>query len=83
MLTYTLKRILQGVITVWFIATATFFAMHAVPGDPLQSDKAVSEEIRANLQSRYGLDKPLAQQYLIYLGTVSYTHLTLPTNREV
>jgi len=86
MLTYTLKRILQGVITVWFIATATFFAMHAVPGDPLQSDKAVSEEIRANLQSRYGLDKPLAQQYLIYLGNmisgdfgISFTQ----QNREV
>ena len=86
MLTYTLKRILQGVITVWFIATATFFAMHAVPGDPLHSDKAVSEEIRANLQSRYGLDKPLAQQYLIYLGNmisgdfgISFTQ----QNREV
>ena len=86
MLTYTLKRILQAVITVWFIATATFFAMHAVPGDPLQSDKAVSEEIRANLQSRYGLDKPLAQQYLIYLGNmisgdfgISFTQ----QNREV
>lgn len=86
MLTYTLKRILQGVITVWFIATATFFAMHAVPGDPLQSDKAVSEEIRANLQSRYGLDKPLAQQYLIYLENmitgdfgISFTQ----QNREV
>ena len=86
MLTYTLKRILQGVITVWFIATATFFAMHTVPGDPLQSDKAVSEEIRANLQSRYGLDKPLAQQYLIYLGNmisgdfgISFTQ----QNREV
>jgi ABC-type dipeptide/oligopeptide/nickel transport system permease component len=86
MLIYTLKRILQGVITVWFIATATFFAMHAVPGDPLQSDKAVSQEIRANLQSRYGLDKPLAQQYLIYLGNmitgdfgISFTQ----QNREV
>ena len=86
MLTYTLIRFLQGVITVWFIATATFFAMHAVPGDPLQSDKAVSEEIRANLQSRYGLDKPLAQQYLIYLGNmisgdfgISFTQ----QNREV
>ena len=86
MLTYTLKRILQGLITVWFIATATFFAMHAVPGDPLQTDKAVSEEIRVNLQSRYGLDKPLTQQYLIYLGNmikgdfgISFTQ----QNREV
>ena len=46
MLRYTIKRLIQGVITVWFIATATFLAMHSIPGDPLTSDKAVSEEIR-------------------------------------
>lgn len=67
MLLYTIKRLLAGVITVWFIATATFLAMHAVPGDPLMNDKAVSAEIRKNLEQKYGLDKPLAQQYLIYL----------------
>lgn len=67
MLLYTLKRLLAGVITVWFIATATFVAMHAVPGDPLMNDKAVSAEIRKNLEQKYGLDKPLPQQYLIYL----------------
>ena len=41
------------------LRTAAFFATHAVPGDPLTSDKAVSPEIRANLEVRYGLDKPL------------------------
>ena len=46
---YALRRLLQGIVTVWFIATATFLAMHAVPGDPLMSDKAVTPEIRANL----------------------------------
>ena len=66
MLRYALKRLLQGVVTVWFIATATFFAMHFVPGDPLVNDKAVPPEIRANLEARYGLDKPLATQYWIY-----------------
>ena len=35
MLAYVLKRLVQGIITIWFIATATFIAMHAVPGDPL------------------------------------------------
>ena len=45
---YTVKRLIAGVITVWFIATATFIAMHSVPGDPLMNDKAVTEEIRAN-----------------------------------
>ena len=67
MLIYTLKRLVAGIITVWFIATATFIAMHQVPGDPLMNDKAVSDEIRQNLEQRYGLDKPVSQQYLIFL----------------
>ncbi len=67
MFVYTLKRLLQGVITVWFIATATFFAMHSVPGDPLMNDKAVSAEVRKNLEAQYGLDKPLLTQYGIYI----------------
>jgi len=70
MLQYSLKRLLYGVITVWFIATATFVAMHAVPGDPLLSDKAASPEIRKNLEARYGLDKPVFQQYLIYMSNM-------------
>ena len=67
MWSYTLKRFFQGALTVWFIATATFFGMHAVPGDPLSGEKAVSEKIRSNLETKYGLDKPLKQQYVIYL----------------
>ena len=70
MLRYTLKRLLQGVVTVWFIATATFMAMHSIPGDPLTSDKAVSEEIRRNLEAKYGLDKPILKQYAIYIGNM-------------
>ena len=65
MLAYTLKRLLAGVITVWFIATATFVAMHLVPGDPLMNDKAVSAEIRKNLEQQYGLAKPVTDQYSI------------------
>jgi ABC-type dipeptide/oligopeptide/nickel transport system permease component len=70
MLNYILKRVLSGVVTVWFIATATFMAMHAVPGDPLSSDKEVSPEIRRNLEIKYGLDKPVITQYFIYLGNM-------------
>ncbi len=70
MLAYTLKRLLAGVITVWFIATATFIAMHQVPGDPLMNDKAVSAEIRKNLEQKYGLDKPVVEQYFIFLGNM-------------
>ena len=67
MIRYTVIRLIQGVITVWFIATATFFAMHAVPGDPLMNDKAMSETIRKNLEAQYHLDEPLPVQYGIYL----------------
>ena len=67
MLAYTLKRVIQGIVTVWFIATATFVAMHAVPGDPLANQKATTEQIRRNLEQRYGLDRPVLEQYVIYL----------------
>ncbi len=67
---YILWRLVQGVVTVWFIATATFFVMHNIPGDPLADDKAVSEEIRENLERKMGLDKPVLQQYVIYMGNM-------------
>ena len=70
MLTYTLKRILQGIVTVWFIATATFIAMHAVPGDPLANQRATNEQIRQNLEQRYGLDRPVSEQYVVFLGGI-------------
>lgn len=70
MWTYVLKRLLSGAITIWFIATATFFTMHIVPGNPLSAEKAVSPEIRRNLQARYGLDQPLGKQYVMYLGNM-------------
>ena len=83
---YILKRLIQGVITVWFIATATFFAMHNVPGDPLLNDRAMTAAIRSNVEAKYGLDKPLTTQYVIYLSNlvrgdfgISFTQ----ENREV
>ena len=68
---YALKRVIQGVITVWFIATATFIAMHSVPGDPLMNERGVAPEIRRNLEERYGLDRPVFEQYLIYMGNMT------------
>ena len=69
---YAIKRIFQGLITIWFIATATFAAMHAVPGDPLSNEKATTEAIRKNLEARYGLDRPVfPDQYFIFLGNMA------------
>ncbi|MEZ5435658.1 MAG: ABC transporter permease [Pseudomonadales bacterium] len=70
MLHYTLKRIATGLLTIWFIATATFFTMHLVPGDPLADEKAVPTEIRAALLAQYGLDKPIHQQYFQFFNNM-------------
>ncbi len=79
---YALKRIIQGVITVWFIATATFFGMHAVPGDPLSGDKALSEKIRANLEAKYGLDQPVYVQYGIFMSQLVQGDLGISFTQE-
>jgi ABC-type dipeptide/oligopeptide/nickel transport system permease component len=70
MLRYTLKRLGAGLLTVYVIATATFAAMHVVPGDPISGAKAMRPEIRANLEKKYGLDKPILVQYGVFLGNV-------------
>jgi len=67
---YLGKRILFMTISLFLIVTATFFIMKAVPGGPFTSEKNVPEEIRAALEAKYGLDKPVHQQYLDYLKGV-------------
>ena len=67
---YILKRIGLAILTVWVVITLTFFVMHAVPGGPFMSEKAVTPEVQAALEAKYGLDKPLMEQYFTYLKDV-------------
>lgn len=67
MLKYTLKRLLLAILTLWVIITITFCLMHAIPGDPFSDEKRIAPEIMANLNAKYGLDKPLFEQYIIYM----------------
>lgn len=67
---YILKRIGLAVLTVWVVITVTFFVMRAVPGGPFMSEKAISETAQAALEAKYGLDKPLSEQYFTYLKDV-------------
>ena len=64
---YILKRIVMAVFTLWAVITITFFVMHAVPGGPFTREKAISAEAQAALNAKYGLDKPLFEQYTTYL----------------
>ena len=70
MLFYVLKRIFLSVLTIWIVITITFFVMHAVPGGPFVGEKAISKEAQAALEAKYGLDKPLMEQYTTYLTDI-------------
>ena len=72
MLKYILKRILLAIVTIWAVATLTFFLMNMVPGGPFLSEKAISPQATAALEAKYGLDKPLWQQYLTYMAGASH-----------
>jgi oligopeptide transport system permease protein len=65
---YVFKRVLMAVLTLWIILTATFILMKSIPGDPFANEKMILPEIRANMEAKYGLDKPLFEQYTIYMG---------------
>ena len=67
MLKYIAKRIGLAIVTIWVVATITFFLMNMVPGGPFLSQKAISPQATAALEAKYGLDKPLSQQYLTYI----------------
>lgn len=69
-LLYILKRILLAIVTVWVVITVTFFVMRAVPGGPFMSEKAISEAAQASLEAKYGMDKPLFEQYVTYLKDI-------------
>ena len=67
MVKYIAKRIGLAIVTIWAVATITFFLMNLVPGGPFLSEKAISSQATAALEAKYGLDKPLFQQYLTYI----------------
>lgn len=69
-LLYILKRLLLAVLTVWIVITITFFVSRAVPGGPFASEKAIAPAAKAALEAKYGLDKPLMEQYFTYLKDI-------------
>ncbi|MBV8586800.1 MAG: ABC transporter permease [Verrucomicrobia bacterium] len=87
MLKIIIGRLLQLVPVLLILMTLTFFLSKSVPGGPFSQERQVSPEIIQKLNQYYGLDKPLWQQYLSYLGQVarfdfgpSYTYQTDSVN---
>ena len=64
---YILKRIALAVLTLFLVCTLTFFLMNLVPGGPFMAEKAISAQAQAAMNEKYGLDKPLTEQYVNYM----------------
>ena len=67
---YVIKRVLLAILTVFLISAITFFVMHMVPGGPFNREKALDPATIAALEARYHLDKPLPEQFLLYMGNL-------------
>lgn len=67
---YAAKRILLAMLTIFIVAAITFFVMNAIPGGPFDTEKAPDPAIRAALEKRFNLDKPLLTQFFIYINNL-------------
>lgn len=68
---YIARRVIYMLLTLFLIATATFFLMKLLPGSPLASANKLSPEQRAVVEAKYGLDEPLPVQYVTYMANLA------------
>ncbi len=71
MLSFLLKRVAQGVAIVWVVVTLTFVLVHVAPGDPfadILGDRRSTPAMQERLRARYGLDRPIWEQYARYVA---------------
>ncbi|MFI3237226.1 MAG: ABC transporter permease [Lachnospiraceae bacterium] len=64
---FILKRVIYAFMTIFFLIAITFLMMQLLPGDPFTGDKAISDVTMAALEAKYGLDKPLYEQFYLYV----------------
>lgn len=73
---YLIGRLVQTLVVVLLVTTASFVLVHLAPGDPFASeDPRVTAEVRDRWRAEFGLDRPLAEQYVRYVGNVARGNL--------
>jgi oligopeptide transport system permease protein len=70
MLRFIGRRLLVAIPTLFLVVTVAFFMMRAAPGSPFAMDRKLSPEIERNVMARYGMNRPLTEQYVVYVGGV-------------
>ena len=71
MLRFIGRRLLVALPTLFLVVTIAFFMMRAAPGSPFDLDRKLPPEIEKNVMAKYGMDRPLAEQYVNYLKGVA------------
>ncbi len=72
---YIAKRAFMAAVTAFLVATLTFFIMNMVPGGPFLAEKAVTPQAQAAMEAKFGLDKPLSEQYVTYMEDLMHGDL--------
>ena len=67
---YIVKRVLLAIVSILIVSAITFFVMNIIPGGPFNKEKATSVEAQKVLEERYNLDKPIPEQYVIYMNNL-------------
>ena len=67
---YIVKRVLLAIVSILIVSAITFFVMNIIPGGPFNKEKATSAEAQKVLEERYNLDKPIPEQYVIYMNNL-------------
>lgn len=74
MIKYILKRLAIGLITMFALTTITFYLTRLMPGNPFQTEN-ISTSMLETITAHYGLDKPIDQQYVLYLKNLLHGDL--------
>lgn len=82
---YILKRIVYSFITILVLVSVTFLLMQLLPGDPFTGGKDIPDTVMEALEAKYGLDKPVPQQLLMYIGNALQGDfgISIPDGRAV
>ncbi|MGF1700604.1 oligopeptide ABC transporter permease OppB [Photobacterium makurazakiensis] len=70
MIKFIAKRIFEAIPTLLVLITISFFLMRFAPGNPFTTERPLPPEVMANIEAKYGLDKPVFEQYTTYLGNI-------------
>ena len=70
MFKFIIKRVLEAIPTLLILITVSFFLMRFAPGSPFSSERALPPQVLENINAKYGLDKPVIEQYATYLTNV-------------